>query len=395
MPTSLRKLKIWTKNCLSKNKPECLLICVVVLIIKFKLITSNQSQSEIFQRNLKNQQTYQQLKLQKENEAVHEKEMLQASCQLLKREQLNFSSLNLINFEKLFTVDELEILKNKRNFESNLVSNLLDPSNIQKIIMYWWIIDKERNFSLCMSPKSGSTMYQYYYQAVRLRELAYLISGNSQTSKSLRKQLNPVYEDSSSIVNPPKLKGPVLKKDALQFIQQNTTNRLVLVRHPLDRLYSGYRDKFNPDKPDYQSTFEPVVNLILNRYLPPDEDQIKTKYLKNAPISFHAFLNYIAATPEDKTDSHFRTIFNLCALCRIDYDYIIKVEDMKHDMRDSMEHIVGHQHNSLKEGDLEFMEKIQKEHIDVIQNIESETRLRGSDCKRIFHDRLIDVKGQE
>ena len=76
------------------------------------------------------------------------------------------------------------------------------------------------------------------------------VPGETEEANAQRKSLNPEYEFRSSIVNPPKWKPPQ-KTEAINYIQQPITNRLILVRHPLDRLYSGYKDKFNKNKQDY------------------------------------------------------------------------------------------------------------------------------------------------
>ena len=106
------------------------------------------SRSEEAAQALREHQAHQQWfdnSLAKKNEGLFQAEQLNANCEILKRQA------------GAFQVPEF-------------MRTRLD------VILYWWILDKERNLAACLSPKSGSTMYQYFYQAIRLREMAYLRS---------------------------------------------------------------------------------------------------------------------------------------------------------------------------------------------------------------------------
>lgn len=281
------------------------------------------------------------------NEGSFEAEQLEANCEILHRQSGHYQ-LPAVETRKL------------------------------DVVLYWWILDQERNMAACLSPKSGSTMYQYLYQAIRLREMAYLIPGETEEANAQRKSLNPEYEFRSSIVNPPKWKPPQ-KTEAINYIQQPITNRLILVRHPLDRLYSGYKDKFNKNKQDYQKIFAPIAQKILVNYA---SRMITFKNTDTFEINFQSFLNYIVSEPEHSLDAHFRTATTMCQLCKIKYNYIVRQEDMKHDMLDSIDFMTKYEKNSLKEEDIEFLNKIKKEHINREYIVPSDSNAEeGTDFK--------------
>ena len=204
------------------------------------------------------------------------------------------------------------------------------------------------------------------------------VPGETEEANAQRKSLNPEYEFRSSIVNPPKWKPPQ-KTEAINYIQQPITNRLILVRHPLDRLYSGYKDKFNKNKQDYQKIFAPIAQKILVNYA---SRMITFKNTDTFEINFQSFLNYIVSEPEHSLDAHFRTATTMCQLCKIKYNYIVRQEDMKHDMLDSIDFMTKYEKNSLKEEDIEFLNKIKKEHINREYIVPSDSNAEeGTDFK--------------
>ena len=107
--------------------------------------------------------------------------------------------------------------------------------------------------------------------------------------------------------------------------------RLINVRHPLARLYSGWKDKFHnhPENVKY--------GRLLNKYFGKWDKYIKpfesSGYPKdgNARVSFKSFIKWIA-DPKSKalssqTDNHWNSIFNICSPCYSDYNIISKIEE--------------------------------------------------------------------
>ena len=92
--------------------------------------------------------------------------------------------------------------------------------------------------------------------------------------------------------------------------------KFLVVRHPLDRLASGYRDKLAGNNSLYENRFRPI---ILNR-LHQHRSKIKTKNR----LSFHDYIEFV--TVDKLSNAHFKSYQHLCYPCQIKYDYVAKLE---------------------------------------------------------------------
>ena len=121
-----------------------------------------------------------------------------------------------------------------------------------------------------------------------------------------------------------------LRKYGMQYITQYTPdeaeNRLnryykyVIVRHPLDRVVSAYRDKMlQPDETCYQ---EEVGDYIKKKFRPENDTSV---------VQFHEFVQYLLTEDPLTFDRHWMPIQYVCQPCYVDYDYIAKVETLDTD----------------------------------------------------------------
>ena len=115
------------------------------------------------------------------------------------------------------------------------------------------------------------------------------------------------------------------------------TNNLVtltFVRHPFDRLASAYYDKMI--LPDWTKVTEkrkpikPIRNKIIRKYRQTDPE---TDPSSPTPVEFVQYLlevfNNLNSTFE--LDPHFKPQWATCPFCRVDFDFIGKIESMKED----------------------------------------------------------------
>jgi len=114
-----------------------------------------------------------------------------------------------------------------------------------------------------------------------------------------------------------------LRPGVLDLFEEDQINFLI-VRHPLDRILSAFRDR------------------ILNQ----NTDQAKkhSKMMKKYPAltgeslpTFSQFLQYITGedsweVTDEHSDPHWSPYHSLCSPCAVDYDWIIKLED--HNLKD-------------------------------------------------------------
>ena len=94
----------------------------------------------------------------------------------------------------------------------------------------------------------------------------------------------------------------------------------VVVRHPFDRLLSGYKDKLASSNKIYEHG---LGQRILRMFHPTlDESVIE----EGKGVTFPDFVKYFISKGHRTRDAHFSYMHDLCYLCQIPYDYIAKLE---------------------------------------------------------------------
>ena len=273
-----------------------------------------------------------------------------------------------------------------------------DASNIKISSTMWWLTDPHRNLQVCLGPKSGSSHYQMLYQAFNKRDLRYIFAGDAKIKKEIRSDLDRYVnkrdydsvEDQDHLEKPFKYEDNTLGKINLSGTLQSSSDyklNFMLVRHPFSRLYSTYRDKFRT--PIKNRLFQKIENHIFENFMSKDDkfllttsqfddyergynqftedftdtpaesdDVVKLDSGNYYRISFEAFLNYIINTNESDLEIHLNSMTSICQICKLNYDFILKQEDLSLDMVYSILKIVNYQHNSKSKADWRFFKKI-------------------------------------
>ncbi|XP_068223912.1 carbohydrate sulfotransferase 10-like [Palaemon carinicauda] len=153
----------------------------------------------------------------------------------------------------------------------------------------------------------------------------------------------------------------------------NSSSLIITVRHPLTRLVSAYRDKYNdgrimyPHAPRVEARNHKIKAasywherfhqfwlpaLYANKKVPPDthikagikapidpkvlysEEEYERLYrLLKPKVTFVQFLKYVLQTyKKGISDAHWKPYEENCCLCTFDYDYITKVETLSEDL---------------------------------------------------------------
>jgi hypothetical protein len=106
------------------------------------------------------------------------------------------------------------------------------------------------------------------------------------------------------------------KKDILQILDDYFV--LMVVRHPLDRIISAYRDKLAGNNSIYEHR---LGRSVLKAVRPQASDTVKQR---GHGVTFQEFIQYMIQTEYD--NGHFTYYQSLCHPCLIQYDYIAKLE---------------------------------------------------------------------
>ena len=116
--------------------------------------------------------------------------------------------------------------------------------------------------------------------------------------------------------------------------------KFAVVRHPLDRLVSGYTDKLAGGN----EIFERILGSKILGTLRPNASKSEIKRGKG--VTFQEYIKYL--TYALGADQHFQNYQDHCHPCIIDYDYIVKLETHETDGKYIInEHLSGFGADSL------------------------------------------------
>ncbi len=110
--------------------------------------------------------------------------------------------------------------------------------------------------------------------------------------------------------------------------------KFMVVRNPLERLVSGYRNKIEPPLSDLSTKFPNYVKRhILRMYRPMDfQLWLSEGGRHNMSISFPEFVQYVIDTDLELLNPHFKPMIHTCHPCRVRYHFYGNFEIFGRDM---------------------------------------------------------------
>ena len=99
----------------------------------------------------------------------------------------------------------------------------------------------------------------------------------------------------------------------------------MFTRHPLDRLFATYRNKFVKPFNDtyYKDEYSPLILKAFRPSLPRSE-------YKNTTVTFLEFIKHVL-TESGYRDQHWAPMHQVCHLCRYQFNYLGKHETLSED----------------------------------------------------------------
>ncbi|XP_066984018.1 carbohydrate sulfotransferase 12-like [Macrobrachium rosenbergii] len=222
--------------------------------------------------------------------------------------------------------------------------------HVQSILTYRMYFFHQYNTSVCTVAKSASSTWRAHLRRVNKGPPFNVPIDQDDTRKAfLERPFGAVVKDVKS------------------------SSKIITVRHPLTRLVSAFRNKYNDGKPmpPHRSLYEEKVRkrlagsdwherfhqfwlpaLFANSLVAPDthvkvgmKDPIDPSVLYSVEeyerlyrvlkpkITFVQFLKFVLKTyKEQKPDAHWKPYYHVCCPCYFDYDYITKVETLSEDL---------------------------------------------------------------
>ncbi|KMQ96869.1 carbohydrate sulfotransferase 11-like protein [Lasius niger] len=117
-----------------------------------------------------------------------------------------------------------------------------------------------------------------------------------------------------------------------------TYDKLIVVRHPLERLLSAYRNKLETKHEKSARYFQSRFGKkIIKKY----RSNATEESLKNGDdVTFREFVDFVTDDSENGTrNEHWRPIYELCQPCIINYNLISKYESLVEDATEVLERI--------------------------------------------------------
>ncbi|KAM0728438.1 Carbohydrate sulfotransferase 11 [Formica fusca] len=117
-----------------------------------------------------------------------------------------------------------------------------------------------------------------------------------------------------------------------------TYDKLIVVRHPLERLLSAYRNKFETKHEKSAKYFQSRFGKkIIKKY----RSNATEDSLKNGDdVTFREFVDFVTDDSENGTrNEHWRPIYELCQPCIVNYNLISKYESLVEDATEVLERI--------------------------------------------------------
>ncbi|XP_066967122.1 carbohydrate sulfotransferase 14-like [Macrobrachium rosenbergii] len=244
-----------------------------------------------------------------------------------------------------------ERLKKRRRWIQSVCRHLHHKEPVEKTARNSFNYFFDYKAAVCPIPKSGSSTWREHLRIV-----------NRGPHPSV-----PIFKDLRLI----KIQRQPIKKIMRQLSQ---TTKIITVRHPLTRLVSCFRSKFNKGMPlrayspkseeerrkkkagfswtdNFYAFWLPALHV--NNMLPTDfhrdlnltspldpDTRYNTSvytaiYWRVRPrISFNQFMRLVITShKEGKANPHWDTYYNRCSPCRFNYDYVTHIETLEDDLK--------------------------------------------------------------
>ena len=109
--------------------------------------------------------------------------------------------------------------------------------------------------------------------------------------------------------------------------------KFMIVRNPLERIVSGFRNKIEPplDRGKQDKFPHMVKKFILTRYRPAEFRLWQGSPTATINVTFQEFVHYLIDVDSDDLNEHFRPSMDICHPCLLHYDFYGNFKNYSHD----------------------------------------------------------------
>nr|XP_045581802.1 carbohydrate sulfotransferase 11-like [Procambarus clarkii] len=175
---------------------------------------------------------------------------------------------------------------------------------------YMYYVPNE-DFVYCKVPKSGSSTWVY-----NLLKLANAPDDQLSSDIGLHRLLRDYY---------PKMSSSKMKRAFKKSF------KLLVVRHPFERILSAYRDKLENYQRDLMfrdGYYHTMYGKSIVRVYRSEADR---SLANRTEPTWREFVRYLINSPSSKFDEHWKPIYSLCSPCVVKYNVIAKMETFSED----------------------------------------------------------------
>lgn len=117
--------------------------------------------------------------------------------------------------------------------------------------------------------------------------------------------------------------------------------KFVVIRHPLERLVSAFRNKIEPPLTDFSIRFPDYIKLtILQKYRQKEfEEWVESETKGNLTVKFEEFVLYFVSADLTKINPHLKPVIHSCHPCRVRYNFYGNFRTYGQDAQMAMQHL--------------------------------------------------------
>ena len=198
-----------------------------------------------------------------------------------------------------------------------------------------------KNYVMCTPPKAGTTNWQKTLVALKRRISTKKLVGLSESFYRILPRVLDLKRRDKSRLNEP---------NSYENLIKSKKYKIISVRHPVERLFSAWHDKFNktnkysqayqakyaksipknyPTPENYLCSFQDFIDYWLENI----NFYINTDSISKSNVAYNKIMNNF--------DHHWRTMVWQCLPCNTDFDFITKLESIDEDSRYILKNVFG------------------------------------------------------